>query len=163
MWFSQNQAYIKLYAQRGAITVSNWSGTFLVSDMSGTPFDPLVTSTITANSLTSFNYTGPAWYADPAVQWGLTSNGLFGVDSTTLNTDKFNPWSQIVGHSYAITSAVYDTRNLIGGGYLSGTGAGQISFSVATPEPGTMMLLGSGVLAFGLSRFRRRKEMANFA
>lgn len=34
------------------------------------------------------------------------------------------------------------------------------SGATATPEPGTMMLLGSGVLAFGLSRFRRRKEVS---
>jgi len=36
-------------------------------------------------------------------------------------------------------------------------GYGQVTFYV-TPEPGTMMLLGSGVLTFGLSRFRRRKQ-----
>jgi len=36
---------------------------------------------------------------------------------------------------------------------------GQITFTT-TPEPGTMMLLGSGVLTFGLSRFRRRKQEA---
>jgi len=34
------------------------------------------------------------------------------------------------------------------------------SSAVATPEPGTMMLLGSGVLTFAVSRFRRRKEIS---
>ena len=59
----------------------------------------------------------------------------------------------------------YDTYNddpSVGTKLASGTAqaAAQVTVSdpTATPEPGTMMLLGSGLLAFGLSRFRRRRE-----
>ena len=45
------------------------------------------------------------------------------------------------------------------GSYVAPSGGGGGGGgAVATPEPGTMMLLGSGVLTFGLSRFRRRKR-----
>jgi len=120
-------------------------------------------------SLSNFGINNYAWNLGQGVVSfnGLANNFAF-LDSTLFNGTHTN-------FTYFITNSGpsnYDVRaeNTNGTysysyddtGYNAAnwhvTPAGGSASAVATPEPGTMMLLGSGVLTFGLSRFRRRKQ-----
>jgi len=107
----------------------------------------------------------------------LASGNFFGVDGSSNSL--FLPFGYTSGTQLSGTSTWQNTSLLNDLGINTGpstyswqwgSGANLDSFTVnfnsgggggggavATPEPGTMMLLGSGVLTFGLSRFRRRK------
>jgi len=82
---------------------------------------------------------------------GEPQSGVHTV-GTEITYDSWGSWQTVSNpgtyHSYL---GVYDAAT------MSPFGGGGGGGPVATPEPGTMMLLGSGVLTFGLSRFRRRK------
>jgi len=120
----------------------------------------------------SFNPVGAAgWQGVSGQSWNLAAGNYWVVfqgsskfeGSATMPTDVTTPLLNYQVGQYSgptpppIGSLTWydETAHPVGIQIQSGGGGGG---AVATPEPGTMMLLGSGVLTFGLSRFRRRKR-----
>lgn len=95
------------------------------------------------------------------------SGSQFSIDFTSLiPSGAVDTWAGVVGNSifgpgppgaYNFTNAHF-TDGTISFNATNGFITFQQQAASNVPEPGTMMLLGSGVLTFGLSRFRRRKE-----
>ena len=147
-------------------TGQNWSGAFDVSLLTVAASNTANINGISANTHPSLTLPSTFAQLSPNVTWNATGGDYFSIDSLSLYNAIMTgggKWNDVLnggtGGTYSITSARY----FIGGGGtdLNNSG-GQITF-YTTPEPGTMLLLGSGILTFGLSRFRRRKEVASFA
>ena len=174
----QADAYVIHYAVTGG-TGDSWSGTFVVNSEMAEIRNTANISTITAyttdingvitntyptispitNSYRMLNF--GSWLA---VWEGPGKQFIIGSDSLVAAINTGVRWYDIANETKSSTytlnpsnSATYWTQGLAD--TLASLGGGQITFYV-TPEPGTMMLLGSGVLTFGLSRFRRRKQEA---
>jgi len=82
---------------------------------------------------------------DPLTAAGSNASGFIQLFYDAFDGDPFSGGNQLTFGAWEQAAA-----------QVTASGGG----ATATPEPGTMILLGSGVLAFGLSRFRRRKEVS---
>jgi len=136
----------------GDFTVSSWA--VAANDASGNTTRISATAFSDIGSISNFINPSPT-----TLRWGDVAGNYFTIDSSFLYTaivTGSETWNSLLsggnlgGGSYTISGAIYHS----GGSELT---------TYATPEPGTMLLLGSGILTFGLSRFRRRKQVASFA
>jgi len=156
------------YLQTGptGFNVSLYSST---NGKPGTLITTLSGTTPTLGTYANFTYTAPANTSliQNTTYWIVMSSPVLNSYSiqTAAGGTANNTYTGLTGWSYADGIAwsgssgagwtIYSgDRNPLLQVNLVGGGGG----AVATPEPGTMMLLGSGVLTFGLSRFRRRKR-----
>ena len=138
---------------------SSGNGTFNLSDFDGVLFD---------TSLAGVDFSKPLFGQVLAGVGGSGINGSWGNGdlATNISTAPDPPQSyngdfQLFspGSSLAPSGTNPFEISALGGESMQLTSFAPSS-AVATPEPGTMMLLGSGVLTFAVSRFRRRKEIS---
>jgi len=149
---------------------------FTVTITSGTESGDIFTGSYaydSSNQMTSFAFSDPNWdsssftnNSDPA--WNNTGQGYAYYQLTNPSDWMvwFNKNTQTQDDSFAFGSAnllpnqfVYGTSTGCGADCFYIDGSGTVSYSsTATPEPGTMMLLGTGL--FGLLGLMRRRQKA---
>ena len=131
--------------------VDTWMVTPLISTLSGS----VVTfSTRTAgfpgdNLQLLYNNTGSLFLSD-FVSMGTITSDSYPTDWTAFN---FTYGGGAADVRFAFRYTVTDTANF--GDYI-----GVDSLSISVPEPGTMMLLGAGLLLMPLTMRRRRREQS---
>jgi len=141
-----------------------WSGAFDAVALTTAANDAGNIVSISGNA-SSFNPDASGSSGTSIIEWSGLGN-YFSIDASTLLYDTI--WTNDVVWSDAINSVgvlfSHDAGLAAGQYYISGATYSHVADGLtltnytATPEPGTIMLLGSGVLAFGLKRFRRRKQ-----
>ena len=136
---------------------SSGNGTFNLSDFDGVLFDTSMAGVDFSKPLVGQVLAGVGG-AGIDGSWG---NGDLATNITTAPTppQSYNGDFQLFSPGSSLAPSGTNPFEISA---LTGESMQLTSFAptsaVATPEPGTMMLLGSGVVSFAVSRFRRRKQ-----
>jgi len=135
----------------GPVTVLSQSGSGTFNDAIGSTID-----------MTFYADTGNAQGADTPTDFPGALQADSGLISATTLSDSFNFESTsnfVDANLYSMTLGTSGT--LVSGGSLVGRSQDQIAVTTAVPEPGTMGLLGSGLLGMGWVLNRRRRKNDN--
>ena len=133
--------------------ISNWNLTTIggSSGITGATYD---------SSNSSIGFFG---LQNTANQTVLFSGNIFG-SNRTLELANYTPTLNVASPSYAIGSII-ETQKTVSGGFfnrktttVTNLGSGNANNPVATPEPASLILFGSGLAALGYWRYRKNKS-----